>query len=223
MQTKQDFFESLKCMLLLSFSGGFQDAYTYIARGKVFANAQTGNLVLMSTLLMQNRHVEALTYLFPLLSFGSGVFLAAALERGLKNPSFFVKEMIIFFEIITLFIVGWIPEQAFIIANMLVSFSCAMQVQGFRKLRGNSIASTMIIGNVRSGVSEAAGYFITKDRLHLKNLGYYALIIFSFALGAGIGGNLSILWGIRSIWVSCVVLSLVLLMERFITSGKDMG
>ena len=30
-------------------SGGFQDAYTYFSRGKVFANAQTGNIVLTGT------------------------------------------------------------------------------------------------------------------------------------------------------------------------------
>ena len=28
-------------------SGGLQDAYTYLCRGKVFANAQTGNIVLL--------------------------------------------------------------------------------------------------------------------------------------------------------------------------------
>ena len=34
--------------LFLALSGGFQDAYTYNSRGKVFSNAQTGNVVLMS-------------------------------------------------------------------------------------------------------------------------------------------------------------------------------
>ena len=33
---------------LLALSGGFQDAYTYNVRDKVFSNAQTGNVVLMS-------------------------------------------------------------------------------------------------------------------------------------------------------------------------------
>ena len=32
--------------IILSVVGGFLDAYTYIARGGVFANAQTGNIVL---------------------------------------------------------------------------------------------------------------------------------------------------------------------------------
>ena len=33
---------------VLAVSGGFQDAYTYFTRDKVFSNAQTGNVVLMS-------------------------------------------------------------------------------------------------------------------------------------------------------------------------------
>ena len=40
--------ESLVTAAFLSVSGGLQDAYTYISRGKVFANAQTGNIVLLS-------------------------------------------------------------------------------------------------------------------------------------------------------------------------------
>lgn len=40
--------DSFLTAAFLSVSGGLQDAYTYIFRGKVFANAQTGNIVLLS-------------------------------------------------------------------------------------------------------------------------------------------------------------------------------
>lgn len=40
--------EQLAVGLALAFAGGFFDAYTYLTRGGVFANAQTGNIVLMS-------------------------------------------------------------------------------------------------------------------------------------------------------------------------------
>ncbi len=39
--------ESILTAAFLSISGGLQDAYTYLFRGKVFANAQTGNIVLL--------------------------------------------------------------------------------------------------------------------------------------------------------------------------------
>ena len=44
--------ESFLTAVFLSLSGGLQDAYTYLFRGKVFANAQTGNIVLLSANIM---------------------------------------------------------------------------------------------------------------------------------------------------------------------------
>ena len=38
--------ESLLLGAILATVGGFLDAHTYICRGKVFANAETGNIVL---------------------------------------------------------------------------------------------------------------------------------------------------------------------------------
>ena len=37
--------EAIPTGMFLTLSGGFQDAYTYFSRGNVFANAQTGNIV----------------------------------------------------------------------------------------------------------------------------------------------------------------------------------
>ena len=39
--------EMLLTGILLTAVGGFLDAYTYLVRGGVFANGQTGNLVLL--------------------------------------------------------------------------------------------------------------------------------------------------------------------------------
>ena len=45
--------EAFITALFLSVSGGLQDVYTYLYRGKVFANAQTGNIVLLSAALLR--------------------------------------------------------------------------------------------------------------------------------------------------------------------------
>ena len=39
--------ESMILGVVLTLAGGFQDAYSYNCRGQVFANAQTGNIVLL--------------------------------------------------------------------------------------------------------------------------------------------------------------------------------
>ena len=43
--SKKQMSESFLTAAFLSVSGGLQDMYTYISRGHVFANAQTGNIV----------------------------------------------------------------------------------------------------------------------------------------------------------------------------------
>ena len=46
--------------IFLAMSGGFQDAYTYFARGGVYSNAQTGNVVLLSNHIMSGEWMIAL-------------------------------------------------------------------------------------------------------------------------------------------------------------------
>lgn len=52
--------DAFRTTVFLTLSGGFQDAYTYMGRGKVFANAQTGNIVLMATNFCEGDFAKAL-------------------------------------------------------------------------------------------------------------------------------------------------------------------
>ena len=47
--------ESLLTASFVIFSGGLQDACTYLCRGKVFASAPTGNIVLCSAYLFDGQ------------------------------------------------------------------------------------------------------------------------------------------------------------------------
>ena len=132
-------------------SGGLQDAYTYCCRDKVFANAQTGNIVLMSTHLFAGDWAGVFRYFVPLISFMAGIFVAECVHRRYKcMEKVHWRQLIILAEIVLLFFVGFLPQEVNTFANALVSFVCAMQVQTFRKVRGHAYASTMCIGNMRS-------------------------------------------------------------------------
>ena len=205
--------ESFRLSALLSFSGGLQDAYTYNVRGGVFANAQTGNVVLMSQNFMLGEWAKGLHYLMPLFSFAVGVFLAERIESRFKlYPRIHWRQIVLAIEIIMLLIVGLLPGSFNVIANMLVSFACAMQVQTFRKVHGYGYASTMCIGNLTSGTESLSQYMRTKERSSLyKSLHFFGIIII-FAIGAGIGGVLSGLLGIGTIWISSLILTAVALM-----------
>lgn len=64
--------DTFRAAVFVTLSGGFQDAYTYISRGQVFANAQTGNIVLLSAALLRGDWAVCLKYLIPILSFVLG-------------------------------------------------------------------------------------------------------------------------------------------------------
>ena len=53
--------DSLLTASFIILSGGLQDAYTYLCRGKVFANAQTGNIVLLSAYLFEGDTARAVS------------------------------------------------------------------------------------------------------------------------------------------------------------------
>lgn len=193
----------------LALSGGFQDAYTYFTREEVFSNAQTGNVVLMSQHFMCREWMAGLRYLFPILAFAVGVWVAEQIQGRYRYArKLHWRQSILLMEIVILFIVGFIPTRFDMAATALVSFSCAMQVQSFRKVNGYSYASTMCIGNLRSGIAALSGYVREHKSQQAEQMLYYFGIIFLFALGAGIGGVMSMNPGIsiRAIWVSCVLL-----------------
>ncbi|MBR2779545.1 MAG: DUF1275 domain-containing protein [Firmicutes bacterium] len=200
--------ESFRLSAILSFSGGLQDAYTFNVRDNVFANAQTGNVVLMSQNFMQRNWMQGMYYMLPLVAFAAGIFIAERIETRFKNSrKVHWRQIVLFIEIIMLGIVGLVPGNYNMIANMLVSFACAMQVQTFRKVHGYGYASTMCIGNMRSGTVSLSHYLRTKDRQSLNKALHFFGIIFVFAVGAGVGGVLSGVWYIRTIWISPVLLA----------------
>ena len=176
--------ESFLTAVFLSLSGGLQDAYTYLFRGKVFANAQTGNIVLLSANLMDGNWERVLHYLVPLCAFALGVLTAEKMQERFR-------------EMRTL---HWRQN---LLANAIVSFACAMQVQAFRKVNGYAFASTMCIGDLRSGVEALCIWCRTHEPRAMDRMLRYFGIILLFAIGAGIGSRSTALLGGRAIWFCC--------------------
>ena len=200
--------ESFLTAIFLTLSGGFQDAYTYSCRGEVFANAQTGNIVLLSLAIFKRQWDVAIKYLVPVLSFIAGIATSTSVQIHLKNyRKLHWRQIVLIMEISLLFAVAFIPSNLQFLANALVSFVCAMQVQAFYKVEGNSYASTMCIGNLRSGTQAFCKYVSSKDRRVLKKALTYFSVIFIFAIGAGVGGISTYYIGYKSIWISCLLLT----------------
>ena len=180
--------ESFLTAVFLSLSGGLQDAYTYLFRGKVFANAQTGNIVLMAVHAFAGEWGRVLHYLVPLCFFALGVFAAELMHQKLQNlQRLHWRQLVVLCEIVMLSVVGFFPQEWNLMANALVSFACAMQVQSFRKVNGFSYASTMCIGNLRNGTENLHRFLRTHDRKAFYNALLFYGIILCFIIGAVLG------------------------------------
>ena len=199
--------ESFLTAVFLSLSGGLQDAYTYLFRGKVFANAQTGNIVLLSSNLMDGNWERVLHYLVPLCAFALGVLTAEKMREHFRNMQrLHWRQLVVLGEVLLLFLVGFLPQEQNLLANAIVSFSCAMQVQAFRKVNGYAFASTMCIGDLRSGVEALCVWRRTREPKAKDRMLRYFGIILLFALGSGIGSKSCVRLGGRAIWISCGLL-----------------
>ena len=179
----------------------------------MFANAQTGHIVLFSAYLFDGDWAHSRRYLVPVLSFMLGIFVAECIHRHFKHMErVHWRQLILLAEIVLLFLVGFLPQEGNTAANALVSFVCAMQVQTFRKVRGHAYASTMCIGNLRSGTEALCEYFHDKNPAVLRRALTYFGVIGLFALGAGAGAWITARAGERTIWVSCALLTVSFLL-----------
>ena len=103
--------ESLVTAAFLSVSGGLQDAYTYISRGKVFANAQTGNIVLLSQHICDGDFRSVMHYLVPLVFFALGVAAAELIRQKYQLARrIHWRQLVLIIEILLLFLVGFLPK-----------------------------------------------------------------------------------------------------------------
>lgn len=218
--------EAFRTVLFLSLSGGLQDAYTYLGRGSVFANAQTGNIVFMGQALFTGDWARFLHYLVPVMAFALGVAAAELIRVFCKEGHrLHWRQLVLLVEILLLFCVGFLPDALNLPGNALVSFACAMQVQAFRKVHGYPFASTMCIGNLRSGMDSLVTGLRLHDRGALNKAAHYFAVIVLFALGAGLGAQCMNAFGLRTIWISCGLLciSLCLMFRKETTRPGETG
>ena len=195
---------------LLALAGGFLDAYTYLCRGGVFANAQTGNMVLLALRAAEGRWQEAAAYLAPILAFALGVLVTEGMRTRYRGQGrFHWRHWVLGVEILALGAAALIPVGPWNgVVNVTVSFVCALQVEAFRKVRGYPFASTMCTGNLRSGTEALCAYFHTRDIAILHKALTYFGVIGLFALGAGLGALLTNVFAVRAIWFSCALLTI---------------
>ena len=212
--------ESIELGIVLAASGGFMDAYSYIMRDHVFANAQTGNMLLLGVSISERNWPEVVRYLFPVLAFAAGIMLADLVRfRMDEKKRLHWRQISVLLEAIVLAGVCFIPVSLNLLANSLTSLACGIQVESFRKIHGNGIATTMCIGNLRSGTQNLCDYIHTKEKCLSKSILYYGVIL-CFIIGAVLG-NVCISYMQEKAILVCAFFLLAAFIMMFIDREKE--
>lgn len=197
------------------------DAYSYICRDEVFANAQTGNIILFGINLSEGNYELSLRYLFPIVAFIFGIVLTDMIKYKFRKKFFHWKQIAILIEAIVLAIVAFMPQNMNLFANSITSLACAIQVESFRTIRGNGVATTMCIGNLRSATENLCNYINTKDVSKIKNgLIYYSIILF-FVFGAISGKYFIKILNEKAILICSLIHILVFIFLQFLNKEKE--
>ena len=203
--------ESFAVGALLSLAGGYLDAYSYLGRGGVFANAETGNIVLLAIRLISGEWGAALRYLFPIAAYGLGVLIAETVRgrRGSMGRLHW-RQLLVLLEMAVLGVSALLPQSMNAVVNSGISMVCGMQVAAFAKFHGHAMATTMCTGNLRSGTQSLCRYRQTGDRKSLQKGILYFMCILCFMLGAMLGGGVTAYLAERAVLVPAGILAGVL-------------
>lgn len=204
--------DSYRVGILLAAAGGFLDAYTFLCRGHVFANAQTGNMVLLGVSLARGDLGGAGYYLLPIAAFFAGILLAELVKESMRESRFIHwRQVIIAAEVLFLLCVAFTPSGEFydMCANAAVSFICSLQVEAFRKVHGRAYATTMCTGNLRSATENLYKYRSTGDSEKLRSSVEYFGIILFFIIGAAAGALITAAFSTKAALVPAAALAAV--------------
>lgn len=205
--------EKRRVFLLLMFIGGFYGAYTYLVKGGVFCNAQTGNFLLFSLALGQGKFKDAAYYLLPMASYLGGTIVSEILPSPIKHH-FILRwdTILIAIEMIVVLVIGFLPPSLPVqISQLGICFICSMQFNTFRQARGIPMATTFCTNHVRQlGISIVKvckhpenKHFKTKLLAHLGMLG-------CFTLGGAISSFCCVYLKEKALLVALIPLSIIL-------------
>ncbi len=203
--------ETLYIASILAIIGGFADSHTYITRDGIFAYAQTGNIIFFAMSLAGGHFFNAVYYLIPILIFVAGICFALYIKKIINKKNIIEFEYaVILINSVIFFIVGLLPESfPNAAASGIMSFMSAVFMITFNKVEGLSYITNMCTGNLRSISENLFKFLFSKDKSGLKNAMIYFTILFSFTLGVVLGAFFTNIFGIRSIWITSVLLLIV--------------
>ncbi|TRW88758.1 DUF1275 domain-containing protein [Mycolicibacterium sp. 018/SC-01/001] len=208
-RTDADHTAALWFALLLTLVNGFIDAYTYLARGGVFANVQTANVIFFAIDASERKASAALAHVWPLLAFVTGMLVASHIrtgraERHIRRPLLWTMAV----QSSALAVIGFVPASApHNYVTIPISFLAAMQMGLFRKVGDLAYLPVATTGNLMRFMEATYDGFVDRKPEQRRASGVYGALIAAFITGALIGAIATDRWSAGAVWIAAGVLA----------------
>ncbi len=206
--------ESIVLGVLMAMIGGFLDAYTFVSRDGVFANAQTGNFVLLGVEMARGELNQAYQHIPPILAFVLGAAVAETFKRWRGKRLFQAPgRAVLLLEMVLLVFVGFLPPT---IPNMaitiIIAFVASIQFSTFRKLTRWNYNTTTITGNLFTATKSAYSAIFVHDREAAIQAIHFITILSSFLFGALVGTVSTLYFETKAIWIAAGILVILIIL-----------
>lgn len=190
--------------IVMTFCGGFLDAFTYIQCGHTLAAAQTGNIVFLAAALV-NHNVIGIIDRCGAILYVLGIIVAITFQAHIKYWRIFCLFPIL---IIGGF-VGAMPENFPTYLSVgLVSFGLALLNTAFSKIEGLGYSSVFTTGNIKKSVVFGTEYIYHHRQQDLKIAVNYFIVVLAFTLGAISSAIIQPFSRMKTIWVAVAIILL---------------
>lgn len=206
--------------------GGFYGAYTFMARGGVFCNAQTANVVLLSMAIGSKDWNKALYLLIPIFAYFMGAVLSEILAKNVKKLRILRWDTILVgIEIPMVIFLGALPKSApDQICQVTLNFICSMQFNTFRQNEGIPMATTFVTNHIRQTGSNLVKAIRDKDPKASLRWKMHGSMILVFLVGGLLSTLLCEKFSVRAIWgiIPMLLYTFIRLMIADMTYEKDL-
>ena len=176
-------FEKPIFVIIMTFTGGYMNGYTYITRNQILANMHTANMSKLGINIALRNYQEALSYFLPI----AACILGSAFSELTKTiavkfnfPGDWRKYALIL-EATSLFLVGLIPLNFIdVVVTNLVSFLMGYQLCLFRKCIGIAFNTTICTGNIRTVGQLLFDVLDTESKESIKKFITFLILLLSF-------------------------------------------
>jgi uncharacterized membrane protein YoaK (UPF0700 family) len=217
---------TLRFAVLLTVANSFLDAHTYLVRGGVFANLQTGNVILFAIHMSERHWGDSLSRLWPMFACVAGVVLSSYIKSGrvdkvVAQPLRWTMAI----QAAVLAGFGFLPATLpHSLVVVPISFLGGIQIGLFRSIGDLAYMPLATTGNLMRVVEAGYDFFVEKNSSSRRAFMVYAGVIGAFAAGAIAGAFTTRAWGLHAIWVPAGLLAVTLILfvidEREGTASK---